>query len=303
VKRGWITWDQTELPRAAFEARLDALRRHLAERDLPAAAVYSDVWRSNCARHFSNFMPYWNRALLVVPRQTAPTLLCGLSPRVYPWIRSVTILDEILPSPNLAQQLLDLAGEKRWRRLGVLDLEGLPCDLHQQLRLGAVEMVDLSFPAGPDSWALSMYRRAAKMARDGLTEELGRGAGLTDYEFTSRLERKFRRAGAEDLAILVTNGRSAPAPPRGETLASDFSVALTLEYRGHWVKLARSASGRDPFPTRLHVEMLSGPYPYEISGRLQTPAILAIRFESRTEGLRLFHGDTYWSGDQGLTLL
>ena len=303
MKRGWITWDQTELPRAAFEARLDALRRHLRERDLPAAAVYSDVWRSNWARHFSNFMPYWNRALLVVPRQTAPTLLCGLSPRVYPWIRSVTILDEILPSPNLAQQLLDLAGEKRWRRLGVLDLEGLPFDVHQQLRAGAVEMVDLSLPAGPDSWALSMYRRAAKMARDGLTEELGRGAGLTDCEFTSRLERKFRRAGAEDLVILVTNGRSAPAPPRGETLGSDFSVALTLEYRGHWVKLARSASGRDPFPTRLHVETLSGPYPYEISGRLETPAILAIRFESRTEGLRLFHGDTYWSGDQGLALL
>jgi hypothetical protein len=148
-----------------------------------------------------------------------------------------------------------------------------------------------------------MYRRAAKMARDGLTEELGRGAGQTDHEFASRLERKFRRAGAEDLVILLTNGQCAPAPARGETLGSDFSVALALEYRGHWVKLARSASGRDPFPTRLHVETLSGPYPYEISGRLETPAILAIRFESRTEGLRLFHGDTYWSGDQGLALL
>jgi len=303
VKRGWITWDQTELPRAAFESRLEVLKRHLAERELPAAVIYSDVWRSNQARHFSNFMPYWNRALLVVPREAPPILLCGLSPRVYPWIRSVTILDEIRPSPNLARQLLDLAREKVWRRLGVLDLEGLPFDLHQQLRAGAVEMVDLPFPAGPDSWALSMYRIAAKMARQGLTEELPRGAGLTDYEFTSRLERKFRRAGAEDLIILITNGQSVPTPARGETLGSNFSVALALEYRGHWVKLARSASSRDPFPTRLHVETLSGPYPYEISGRLETPAILAIRFESRTEGLRLFHGETYWSGDQGLTLL
>jgi hypothetical protein len=248
-------------------------------------------------------MPYWNRALLVVPRDAPPTLLCGLSPRVYPWIRSVTILDEIRPSPNLARQLLDLAREKSWKRLGVFDLPGLPFDLDQQLRAGAVEIVDVSLPAGPDSWALSMYRRAAKMAREVLTEELGRAAGLTDYEFTSRLERKFRRAGAEDLVILVTNGQSVPAPARGERLSSDFSVALALEYRGHWVKLARSASGRDPFPTRLHVETLSGPYPYEISGRLETPAILAIRFESRTEGLRLFHGDTYWSSDQGLVLL
>jgi len=303
VKRGWITWDETELPRAALEARLDSARRHLAERDLPALVIYTDVWRSNQARYFSNLMPYWNRALLVVPRDDPPILLCGLSPRVYPWIRSVTILDEIRPSPNLARQLLDLAGEKSWRRLGVLDLKGLPFDLHQQLRAGAIEMVDLSLSAGPDSWALSMYRRAAKMARDGLTEELGCGAGLTDYEFTGRLERKFRRAGAEDLIILITNGKSVPAPACGETLGADFSVVLVLEYRGHWVKIARSGSGRDPFPTRLHVETLSGPYPYEISGRLETPAILAIRFESRTEGLRLFHGDTYWSGDQGLALL
>jgi hypothetical protein len=303
VKRGWITWDETELPRAAFEARLDSLRRHLAERDLPAVAIYSDVWRSNRARHFSNFMPYWNRAVLVVPRDASPTLLCGLSPRVYPWIRSVTILDEIRPSPNLARQLLDLAGERSWRRLGVLDLEGMPFDLREQLRAGAIEMVDVSLSAGPDSWELSMYRRAAKMAREGLSEELAHAAGVTDFEFASRLERRFRRAGAEDLVILVTNGQTAPAPARGETLGSDFSVALALEYRGHWVKIVRSASGRDPFPTRLHVETLSGPYPYEISGRLETPAILAIRFESRAEGLRLFHGDTYSSGDQGLALL
>ena len=303
MKRGWITWDQNELPRAGFEARLDALRRHLAERELPAAVIYSDIWRSNQSRHFSNFMPYWNRALLVVPRGAPPILLCGLSPRVYPWIRSVTILDEIRPSPNLARALLDLAGEKNWQRLGVLDPAGLPFDLYQQIRAGVVETVDVSFAADPDSWALTMYRHAAKMARDGLAEELGQGAGLTDYEFTSRLERKLRWAGAEDLVILLTNGQSVPAPARGQTLGSDFSVALALEYRGHWAKIARSASGRDPFPTRLHVETLSGPYPYEVSGRLETPAILAIRFESRTEALRLFHGDTYSSSDQGLTLL
>jgi hypothetical protein len=148
-----------------------------------------------------------------------------------------------------------------------------------------------------------MYRHAAKMARDGLAEELGEGAGLTDFEFTSHLERKFRLAGAEDLIILLTNGQSVPAPARGQTLGRDFSLSLALEYRGHWVKIARSASGRDPFPTRLHVEMLSGPYPYEVSARLETRAILALRFESRTKDLRLFHGDTYSSSDQGLTLL
>jgi hypothetical protein len=303
MKRGWITWDQTELPRAAFRARLDLVWRNLAQRDLPALVVYTDIWRSNQARHFSNFMPYWNRALLLIPREEPPFLLCALSPRVYPWIRSVTVLDEIRPSPNLAQQLQQVCSEKGWKKIGVLGLRQLPYDLHKQIYAGEVEAVNVTLPSTPDEWELSMYRRAAQMAREGLTEELSHGVGLSDHEFTGRLERLFRRAGAEDLVILLTNGLSAPAPARGETLGDDFSVALALEYRGHWVKLARSASSRDPVPLRLHVENLSGSYPYEPSGRLESQSILAVRFESQTGGVRRFHGDTYWSGSEGLQLL
>jgi hypothetical protein len=300
VKRGWITWDEAELPRAAFETRLDALRDHLAERDLPAAAIYTDVWRSNRVRHFCNFMPYWNRAFLVVPRDSQPVLLCALSPRVYPWIRSVTILEDIRSSPNLQKSLQALAAERAWKRIGVLDVARVPSDI--QFGDG-LEILDVSFPYVPDEWELTMYRKAAQMARDGLAEELPHAPGLTDYAFAGRLEKRFRRAGAEDLVILLTNGRTVPAPPRGETLRGDFSVALALEYRGHWVKVARSASARDPFPGHIRVENLSGPYPYEPAARLESPAILALRFESQAADLRLFHGDTYASSDQGLELL
>lgn len=303
MKRGWITWDENELPREAFDARLDIARRHLAERDLPALIVYTDIWRSNRVRHFCNFMPYWNRALLVIPREGAPTLLCGLSPRVYPWIRSVTILEEIRPSPNLAQQVLTMAAEKNWQRLGVLDLDQLPSDLHQQLRAGAVPVEDVSLLLPPDEWELAMYREAARMAREGIADDLSQGVGLRDHEFTGRLERKFRGAGAEDLVILLTNGKTAPMPPRGETLGQDFSIALALEYRGHWVKIARSASSRDPIPTHIHVENLSGAYPYTPSGRLELSSVLAVRYESQTGGVRRFHGDTYWTGSGGLHLL
>ena len=303
MKRGWITWDQNELPREAFESRLQTARQHLAQHDLPALVVYTDVWRSNQVRHFSNFMPYWNRALLVIPREGSPVLLCGLSPRVYPWIRSVTILEEIQPSPNLAQQLLKFSLEKGWKRVGTLGFSQFPSDLSQQIRSGGIEIIDLILPASPDEWELAMYRHAAKMARDGLTEQMSAGTGLTDQAFTGRLERAFRRAGAEDLVILLTNGQSAPMPPRGETLTTDFSVALALEYRGHWVKVARSHSPRDPVPIHIHVENLAGSYPYEPSARLETPSILAVRFESQTDGIRRFHGDTYWSGTHGLELL
>lgn len=300
MKRGWITWDQAELPRAAFDARLTAARTHLAQHDLPALVVYTDIWKSNRVRHFSNFMPYWNRALLVIPREEKPLLLCGLSPRVYPWIRSVTILEDILPSPSLAQRLLQLCSEKNWTRIGVLEFAGLPHDLYTQIAGSSVEGVDVSLPLPPDERELSMYRHAAKLAREGLTEALTGAVGGLDHDFTGRLERQFRRAGAEDLLVLLTNGKTPPMPARGERLGKLFSVALALEYRGHWVKVARNpGSPISSLPSNAYTEALSGPYPYEAGAA----PLFAARWEVTRGGLRLFSGDTYRRTHTGAELL
>src|SRR5579871_1545105 len=118
MKRGLIAWDKSELPPEAFETRLAAARKRLAERDLPALVIYSDLWRSNYGRFYSNFMPYFNRAFVVIPLADKPFLLCGLSPRVYPWIKSVTIFEEIVQSPNLAQKLIDICSQRGWKRIG-----------------------------------------------------------------------------------------------------------------------------------------------------------------------------------------
>lgn len=302
MKRGWIGWDKTELPPAAFEKRLDAVRAHLAARDLPALVVYSDVWKSNQGRYFSNFMPYWNRALLVIPREGAPVLLCGLSPRVYPWIRSVTILDEIRPSANLAQQLKLMRDEKGWKNIGVLDLPQMPADL---VVSNAVDVPWIAVHPTPDESELPMYRRAAKMAREILEAEMPFGMGLSDHEFVGRLERKFRRAGAEDLVALVTNGGRPPLPPAGEVLGDSFSAAVALEYRGHWVKVGRSLGGLSATPRESKIELLSGPYPYEYCSRadLSDGALFVLHHEFREQETRLFHSDSWRQTPDGAELL
>ena len=104
MKRGLITWDKGEVPPEVFEQRIHRVRSVLEQRNLAALLVYSELWRSNQARYFSNYMPYFNRALLVIPKDGPPTLLCGLSPRVYGWIRSVTTIEDVrrLATLNLA---------------------------------------------------------------------------------------------------------------------------------------------------------------------------------------------------------
>jgi Xaa-Pro aminopeptidase len=238
MKRGLIIWDKAELPPSVFEARLARARAALAKHDLPALLVYSDVWRSTEGRHLTNFMPYWNRSLIVIPREQGPVLLCGLSPRVYPWIKSVTVFEEIRPASKLVPTLLQLCAERGWTKLGVLDLPRLPHEIHFPLEASSVEAFDVELDLTDDA-EIAMRRRAAEMAREILTAELPKGAGLTDYQFSGLLERAFRRAGAEDLVLLFTTGDSAPRPARGTMLGDKYSVAVALEYRGHWARVTQ----------------------------------------------------------------
>ena len=241
MKRGFITWDKAELPPSVFETRLAKARAALAKRDLPALLVYSDVWRSTQGRHLTNYMPYWNRSLIVIPRDQAPVLLCGLSPRVYPWIKSVTVFEEIRPASKLVPTLLHLCQERGWARLGVLDLPRLPHEVYSPLEASDVSLSDVKLEL-TDEAEIMMHRRTEQMAREILSAELPKGAGLTDYQFSGVLERAFRRAGAEDLVLLFSTGGSAPRPARGVMLGDKYSVAVALEYRGHWARVRRGLS-------------------------------------------------------------
>ena len=315
MKRGLITWDRAELPAAAFEARLSALYQLCADFDVPAIVAYCDVCRSNDVRYISNFMPYWNRALTVVPRGEKPILLCSLSPRVYPWIKSVTIHETILPSPNLPAQLAKLSGEKGWTKLGMIDQAGLPYDLHTQLASGNLTFVDIprgAFRPAATEAEIAMHRRGAQLARTLLEAELTRSAiGLTDYELTGRIERRLRRAGAEDVVVLISDGRSAPASARGSLINENSSASVALEYNGHWVKLSRNTDNvKENLPPRdasqrVHRELLSGRYPWEglTAHDNSKNVITSVQVMIQRGENRLYYGDTGVQGPGGWQIL
>jgi len=282
------------------------------ERDVDAVVVYSDVWRSNDARYLSNYMPYWNRAFVVAPRGEKPILLCALSPRVYPWIRTVTVHETIVASPNPAASLLKLCAERGWSRIGSVDLDGLPVDLHSTLTAGNVELLD--FPRNelrpaPTDVEVRMHARAAAMARKALDEELPAARNrMTDHELTGRLELRLRSAGAEDVVVLVSNGEGPPAPARGAAVGPSTSVVVAVEHNGHWAKVARNAAGATADRsthtgvTELR-ELLSGPCSWEVLDDTTKPAVVARLFEIDAGGRRLHFGETCLQGSEGLRVL
>jgi hypothetical protein len=314
MKRGFIGWDPEQLPRAVLEQRLLQLQQHMADLGVQALVAFSDVWRSNDVRYISNYMPYWNRALTVTPPDGKPILLCALSPRVYPWIRSVTIHETIVPSPNLVLQLVKLCAERGWARIGMLDHAGLPYDLYQALAGERLEVIDVPRDVvrpGASESELAMHRRAAELARAVLEVEIGAAVreappgrpDLTDYELTGRLERALRRAGAEDLVVLVSDGRTPPVPASGKTFGPRSSVMLALEYSGHWVKLSRNAAGlTSSLPpesgARVHLETLSRASGWEdiAHGEAVPGVVVSLQVEIDNEGHRLYYGDTCVQG-------
>jgi hypothetical protein len=294
VKRGLITWDKSEIPPEVFERRINRVRTVLAERNLAALLVYSELWRSNQARFFSNYMPYFNRALLVIPQDVPPTLLCGLSPRVYGWIRSVTTIEDVRPAGNFAKPLSEMASERKWTRLGGLDWPQFPYDIFKALPSGSVEIMNVEssavFVPDEDATEIAMRKKAAAMVRGILEEEMPKGVGSVDHHFVGRLERRFRRTGAEDLIILLTNGVTVPSPPCGATLTEDYSISIALEYRGHWVRttLTKQARPQTVRAVEETLEFMGGAYPYEC-GQGRVPVTQA---EQKVNDKRLFWGET-----------
>ena len=275
MKRGLIAWDKTLLPPAVFEKRLARVLAALAERNLPALLVYSDVWRSNQGRFLTNFMPYWNRSLIVIPRDGSPVLLCGLSPRVYPWIKSVTIFEEIRAASKLMPAFDQLCTERGWSGIGVLDLPKLPLEIRSGL--GDRNIVDV-----PSAGITDLDEAEFAMRRKAL--ELAREVPLTETPAIGELERRLRLSGAEDLILRVH--------PRG----GEYSMSIALEYCGHWVKVTRAhapayelAALKQSFDQALasgggYRETLSGAQPYEPG----TGTVFALQVEHNG----LYYGDT-----------
>lgn len=311
MKRGLVSWEKNELPPEELASRLAAVQAIARRESVDAVVVYSDVWRSNDARYLSNYMPYWNRAFIVVPLEEKPILLCALSPRVYPWIKTVTVHETIIASPSPPATLFKLCAERGWKRVGVFDLDGLPTDLHAELTSGKVELVDIprsELRPAPTAVEVQMHARAARMAREVLERGLATAKGQNDHELTGTLERVLRRAGAEDVVILVSDGNGPPIPAEGRPVGPHTSVVVAIEYNGHWAKVTRNIAGvtsslTSPGAVTQLREILSGPYSWENADDTAAAAVISLQLQIPANDRQFYYGDTCLQSKQGLRVL
>jgi Xaa-Pro aminopeptidase len=95
VTIGSYTWAQDRLPYDEFTLRLDALRSGMDRNGWPAVLVYGDVREHAALAYLSNFIPRVRWGMALLPRTGDPRLLCAMSTRDLPAMRTLTWIADV----------------------------------------------------------------------------------------------------------------------------------------------------------------------------------------------------------------
>jgi hypothetical protein len=248
MRRGLIARSPVELPDAVLDARLDRVRAAMGEAKLDALIIYTNNTRPAGVSWLTGFVPYWSEALLVVPRECAPYLVAALTFRVKTWIERVSRLGGVLHNPRVglkaAQQI---ASTQKSAALGVVDFDGLPAGIADDLRHGGEGLTlsdasalfaQLRGKADPAEIALAV--KAATIAHHALAH----AEGDTLNAMIAGVEREARLLGAEEIYMAAAPDLLRDAcfmRIEGERpLGKSFALRATVAYKGTWVRLVRT---------------------------------------------------------------
>ncbi len=257
MRRGLISWSREELPVEVLEGRVKRLQEKMRSQGLDAILVYTSFARPAAVCWLTQFVPYWNEGVLVVPQRGGPVLLAAFSKRVQEWIRGVSYLEDVMTAPNLGKGVLELLRKRvpdfaaRGAKVGVIEKDELPWTIAEPLvgALGDGALVDagalfagIRQPA--DAAEVGLAQRALGIASRAL-DAVPAGTRRASQALAA-IDAHARCAGAEEVLFRVaTDLRSSPVLQRIETdanLGSLWALQLSLAYKGTWIRSTRCFS-------------------------------------------------------------
>src|SRR5258705_4210444 len=253
MRRGLISWSRDEVPPSVLEGRVARLQEQMRNAVLGAVLIYRSFARPSAVAWLTDFVPYWNEALLVVFPIGAPVLLAAFSKRVHDWIRSVSHVGEVRSAPDLGRAAAAFLKERppQPSRVGVLELDALPWSVAEPLvkseyGRGLVDATGLfaAIRQPADEVEIRLARRAATIAVQAF-KTIPREAKRAS-ELLSVLERSARLDGAEEVLPRLAPDLRANATLRrleGDALLGErYAVDLSVAYKATWVRVARCLS-------------------------------------------------------------
>ncbi|MFT5485623.1 MAG: hypothetical protein ACI9JL_002178 [Paracoccaceae bacterium] len=249
MRRGLLSWDETEVPAAVLDARVEKLRAAMVEAGMDALLLYNNFPRPAAVSWLTHFIPYWSQGVLVLPATGAPEYFVSLSKRVAGWIDETSHMGDIVSTPRPGADLAKrLDGSKR---IGVLELNKLPGGIASPLIAGlpGVELLDAtalfrSVRHPVDETEIALSRKAAILARDCLDGAYENADYTRTGPLTAAIEGPARLAGAEEVIVELAADLAENAALRrldgNFDLGARYALRVSLAYKGHWVRIGRT---------------------------------------------------------------
>ena len=255
LKRGCSIWDESQMPKEEFDARMKAARRQMAQRGLAALVIYGDTWSYADLCYLTNYFPKVRGGLAVVPLQGEVSILVNIGSRDVPFARSLTWVEDVRSSAQLGQDCAAVlkALHLEHAKVGFVDQErGFPLPQSEELKnsVPAVQWEDSSLMLSQMRLRKSKRETAILEEAGFILKEICEAAreivwrGGKEYEIVAEIDRLARLKGAEDLRILTGDDKLHPAGMKEiQSRPSHFALYLAIQYRRYWVEVGRTYIG------------------------------------------------------------
>jgi Xaa-Pro aminopeptidase len=252
LKRGCSVWNKQEMPEEEFQARLEAIRREMAERHLDALVVYGDNLSYADLCYVTNYFPKVRGGLALIPRSGPLSLLLNIGSRDVPFAKSLTWVDDVRASGQLGRDGARFFEETNLSRakIGLIDSgKGFP--------LAEVEQLQQALPQAQWEPSHSMLEpmRLRKSARElDAMRDAGRvvneiceeassiiRSGKKEYELVAEIDRLARNKGVEDIRILAGEKRlNPPSFKQAASVGTHWAVYFAVQHERYWAEAGRT---------------------------------------------------------------
>jgi Xaa-Pro aminopeptidase len=262
VTIGSYTWAQDRLPNDEFGLRLDELRRAMARHGWRAVLAYGDVREHAALAYLSNFIPRVRWGMALLPRDGDARLLCAMSTRDLPAMRSLTWIADVrsgmVPEWDKAfDPWFERFDGDAAAQFGTLGFDLMAPVLHDAVRRSLGERFVLQRaddgvavpPQRKRPRELTLLRASCTLLQDAARVFVGSWRESGEPETAAlAAERAARSGAAQDVRTLISldGGRTlVPYQGRFEKKAGPLIGYLAVKLTGYWADMFVTIDDRD----------------------------------------------------------
>ncbi len=269
IMLGSYVWARDRLPQDEFTLRLDRLRAAMDRNGWAAVLVYGDAREHAALAFFSNFIPRMRWGMALLPRRGDARLLCSMSTRDLPAMRSMTWIGDVMsgwgPEWDKAFDpwIERLKGE-RTIALGAIGFDEMAPVLYDAVRRSLGDRFvlqradDILASSRKRPRELTMMRASCRVLQAAAETLAESWRGRPEPE-TAALdaERVARSLAAQDVRTLVSldGGRTlVPYQGRFEQKAGPLVGYIAVKTMGYWADMFVTVQDRGATALSRHAE-------------------------------------------------